>query len=138
MTVIDSALLEDNKSNVLAARLASSNNKFLYEFLVCKGNKLLYEFAKLFNLCPMELIAKNKCSEICSVRQLYCKYRYEVHKRSFIEIASEINRSPATVRSGVYSINGLIDIGYEETLRMWNKVEDNKDILQDIRPPVLS
>jgi chromosomal replication initiation ATPase DnaA len=87
-------------------------------------NKVLIEFAKLLNVTPIQIIAKNKIRHICDIRQLYCKLRYEVHGATYLEIAHEIDRDLTTVRKGLMRINNLLDVDNTKIVTMWNRVKD--------------
>ena len=86
-------------------------------------NKVIIEFAKLFDVTPMQIIARINNQKISDIRHLFCKLRCENHGLSYTETGREIGRTPATVRYAVRRINDLLSLNDLKIVEMWDKVK---------------
>ena len=87
-------------------------------------NKVIDEFAKRLEVTPMQIIERNTKSSISDIRHLYCALRYQCHGATYSDIASEIDRSPATVMYAVRRITDLLNMGDKKITALWRKVKD--------------
>ena len=87
-------------------------------------NKVLIEFAKRLGITPMELIERNKRNDICDMRYLYFKLRFENHGVNYMAIGREIGRSRVTVKYGIDRINNILHTNQKEVVAKWDKVKD--------------
>lgn len=83
---------------------------------------VLVVYSKCMQIRPIQIIERSKKSDICIIRNLYFKLRYEMHGESYTAIGRETGRYYTTVRSGIESINKLLSYN-KEVLQMWNCIK---------------